>query len=114
MIPRTARSVGRLCSITWTTTHPFLGPVTNITSGTLVIPASGETSVSVFYRIHLTVTDSAGAQNSTYVDVLPQVATLTLASDPIGLQLTLVQSAALNRARRGHYGIRIWLRILVA
>jgi hypothetical protein len=95
-------------------THPFLGPVTNITSGTLVIPASGETSVSVFYRIHLTVTDSAGAQNSTYVDVLPEVATLTLASDPIGLQLTLVQSAALNRARHGHYGIRIWIRILVA
>jgi hypothetical protein len=70
-------------------THPFLGPITNATGGTFTIPTSGETSADVFYRIQLTVTDSAGAQSSTFVDILPNVVTLALASDPSGLQLTL-------------------------
>ena len=70
-------------------THPFLGPITNITSGTFTIPTSGETSANVFYRIHLTVTDSAGAQSSTFVDILPNVVTLTLLTEPIDLELTL-------------------------
>ena len=43
----------------------------------------------MFYRIHLTVTDSAGAQSSTFVDILPNVVTLTLLTEPIDLELTL-------------------------
>jgi len=35
------------------------------------------------------VTDSTGAQSSTFVDILPNVATLTLDTQPSGLQLTL-------------------------
>ncbi len=70
-------------------THPFLGPIPNVTSGTFTIPTSGETSATVFYRIHLTVTDSAGAQASTFVDILPNVVTLTLLTEPIDLELTL-------------------------
>jgi len=72
-----------------THTHPFLGPTTGTASGTFTIPTAGETSASVFYRIHLTVTDSAGAQSSTFVDILPNVVTLTLDTQPNGLQLTL-------------------------
>jgi glucose/arabinose dehydrogenase len=72
-----------------THTHPFLGPITNTMSGTFTVPTSGETSASVFYRIHLTVTDLAGAQFSTFVDIFPNVVALTLVSDPIGLELTL-------------------------
>jgi glucose/arabinose dehydrogenase len=72
-----------------THTHPFLGPITGTTGGSFTIPISGETSANVFYRIELTVTDSAGAQSTTYADILPNVVTLTLASDPSGLQLTL-------------------------
>jgi glucose/arabinose dehydrogenase len=70
-------------------THPFLGPITGSIGGTFTIPTSGETSADVFYRIQLTVTDSAGAQSSTYVDIVPNVVTLTLASNPSSLQLTL-------------------------
>ena len=69
--------------------HPFLGPITNATEGAFTIPTSGETSANVFYRIILTVTDSAGAQASAFVDILPNVVTLTLASEPAGLQLAL-------------------------
>jgi len=72
-----------------THTHPFLGPINNTTTGTFTIPTSGETSANVFYRIHLTVTDSAGAQRSTFVDVLPNVVTLSLFSVPNGLELSL-------------------------
>ena len=72
-----------------THTHPFLGPITDTASGTFNIPTAGETSANVFYRIHLTVTDSAGAQASTFVDILPNVVTLTLDTQPGGLQLTL-------------------------
>ena len=70
-------------------THPFLGPLAGITGGSFSIPTSGETSANVFYRIELTVTDSAGASSTTFVDIVPNVVTLTLASDPPGLELTL-------------------------
>jgi hypothetical protein len=72
-----------------THTHPFLGPINGVGSGTFTIPDAGETSANVFYRIHLTATDSAGAQSTTFVDLLPNVVTLTLRTDPIDLQLTL-------------------------
>lgn len=70
-------------------THPFLGPIAGTAGGTFTIPTSGETSANVFYRIELTATDSAGAATSTFVDILPNVVTVTLDSDPPGLELTL-------------------------
>lgn len=83
-------------ALTWTIvfhhdahTHPFLGPITGVSSGSFTIPDVGETSANVFYRIHLTATDSAGAQSSDFVDLLPNVVTLVLVTDPIDLQLTL-------------------------
>ena len=70
-------------------THPFLGPIANTASGNFTIPNSGETAVNVFYRIHLTVTDSGGAQSTAFVDVVPNVVTLTVGTEPAGLQITL-------------------------
>ena len=70
-------------------THPFVGPIDDVKSRSVVIPDRGETSTNVFYRVHLTVTDSAGAQATTFVDVRPKVVTLKLTSRPTGLQLTL-------------------------
>ena len=82
-------------SLTWTVvfhhdthTHPFLGPLSGA-GGSFVIPRTGETSANVFYRIHLEVMDSGGLTHSTQVDIRPRTATLTLASTPSGLQLTL-------------------------
>lgn len=69
--------------------HPFLQPTSGITSGSFVVPTTGETSANVFFRIHLAVSDSGGLQNSTFRDVRPRTATITLATNPSGLQLTL-------------------------
>jgi glucose/arabinose dehydrogenase len=69
--------------------HPFMQPTSAITSGSFVVPTTGETSANVFFRIHLTVSDSGGLQNSTFRDVRPRTATITLATNPSGLQLTL-------------------------
>ncbi len=70
-------------------THPFVLPVTGVTGGTFTIPTTGETAANVWYRVHLTVRDSPGLTHSVFVDVVPRVVTLTLATEPAGLQLTL-------------------------
>lgn len=72
-----------------THTHPFFGPVSGITSGSVAIPTRGETSSNIFYRIHLTVTDSGGKSTEVIRDLAPRTSHLTLASNPSGLQVTL-------------------------
>jgi glucose/arabinose dehydrogenase len=57
--------------------------------GAFSIPNEGETSINVWYRIHLTVTDSDGQLASTFRDVRPRVVRLTLDTSPGGLTLTL-------------------------
>lgn len=72
-----------------THTHPFIPPTSGATSGSFVVPNTGETATNVFYRIHLTVQDSSGFTHSTFRDVTPRVSSITLASSPSGLRLTL-------------------------
>jgi len=48
-----------------------------------------ETSANVFYRLILTVTDSAGAQSTVVRDILPRTSTLRLQSNPGGMRLRL-------------------------
>ena len=72
-----------------THTHPFLGPIDGVSSGSFVVPTSGETSADVWYRIHLRVTDSGGLSRIRYVDVSPRVSRLTLSTVPPGLRITL-------------------------
>jgi glucose/arabinose dehydrogenase len=72
-----------------THTHPFIAPVSGVTSGSFTIPTTGETSANVWYRIHLTVTDSGGLAHSAFRDILPRTVTLTLATNPTGLKVKL-------------------------
>ena len=72
-----------------THTHPFVPPTSGATSGSFVVPDTGETAINVFYRIHLSVRDSSGFTHSTFRDVLPRTSTITVSSNPSGLQLTL-------------------------
>ncbi|HET9317101.1 MAG TPA: PA14 domain-containing protein, partial [Vicinamibacteria bacterium] len=69
--------------------HPFVPDTTGSTSGSFTIPQTGETAANVFYRIHLTVRDGGGLTHSTFSDVVPRKANITLASSPAGLQVTL-------------------------
>jgi hypothetical protein len=69
--------------------HPFVPPVTGAKSGSFTIPTTGETSPNVFYRIHLRVRDSAGLTRTARRDIVPRKSTITLATNPTGLQLKL-------------------------
>jgi glucose/arabinose dehydrogenase len=70
-------------------THPQVLPVTGSKTGSFTIPTSGETSANVFYRLHLRVRDSGGLTRSVRRDIKPRKATVTLATNPAGLQLRL-------------------------
>lgn len=72
-----------------THTHPFYPATTGITSGSVVIPTTGETSANVWYRVYLTVRDSAGRTTTVQRDVFPRKVRLTLATSPPGLQVRL-------------------------
>ena len=69
--------------------HPFIPATTGATSGSFTIPAVGETSANVWYRIYLTVRDAGGLTHTTQRDILPRKVVLTLATNPAGLQLKL-------------------------
>ncbi|MDQ3544886.1 MAG: DNRLRE domain-containing protein, partial [Actinomycetota bacterium] len=69
--------------------HPFL-TFDDIDAGSFQLPNPlDEVSPNQFYRITLTVTDSAGARHSPFVDVTPVLSTVTLTTNVPGLKLTL-------------------------
>jgi len=72
-----------------THTHPGPTAQSGVTSGSFTIPNIGETSANVFYRLYLVVTDSQGGKDTAFTDILPRTSTITLNSNPQGLQLTL-------------------------
>ena len=69
--------------------HPFIAPFSGATNGSFIVPRTGETSANVWYRIVLTVTDSAGQSATAIRDVHPRTVSLTLNAQRNGLQLTL-------------------------
>lgn len=69
--------------------HPFLPDTPGAAGGSFTIPTIGETSSEVWYRIHLTVKDSAGLTSTTFVDVKPRTARMTFKTEPAGLQIAL-------------------------
>ena len=70
-------------------THPFIAPVTGIRSGTFTIPAADHTEHNVWYRIHLTVTDSSGGKHTVTRDVLPRKSQITVVTNPPGLSVAI-------------------------
>ncbi len=69
--------------------HPALQDTSGIKNGTWPVPNTGHIETTVWYRVHLTVRDSAGLTATTFVDVNPVIRQLTLATQPPGLQVTL-------------------------
>lgn len=70
-------------------THPGMAPTAGIAEGSFQIPTIGETSDNVWFRVHLTATDSEGLSQSVYRDVFPEKRELQLRTQPSGLQLRL-------------------------
>lgn len=50
----------------------LMGPTSGAKSGSFVMPALGETSANAWYRVQLTVRDSGGLTDTTFVDVVPR------------------------------------------
>jgi glucose/arabinose dehydrogenase len=69
--------------------HPFIPDSPGSTGGSFTIPRTGHTDYDVWYRIHLTVRDSGGLMHSTFRDLQPRLADITLTASFAGLQLTL-------------------------
>jgi len=69
--------------------HPFLQPATGSTGGSFTIPTTGHTASDVWYRVRLTVRDAGGLETTTYRDVMPRTAQVTLATSVPGLRLEL-------------------------
>ena len=72
-----------------THTHPFMQPTSGLKSGSFVIPTTGETASNVWYRIHLTVRDSAGLTHTAFRDVQPRTAQVTVTTSPPGLEVRI-------------------------
>jgi len=70
-------------------THPAMPETKGVKQGEFPIPSLGELSPAVWYRVHLSVTDSGGLAATTHVDVHPNTAVLTFSTEPAGLQILL-------------------------
>lgn len=70
-------------------THPHVPPTSGVTTGTFKIADRGETSSNVFYRVILTVRDSAGLTHTSSVDVLPLTSIVRIEANVPNAQLTL-------------------------
>ena len=69
--------------------HPFLPDTPGARAGRVRIPTAGETSANVWYRVHLTVTDSAGVSTTTFRDVHPRTSMVTVQTNVPGLTVHL-------------------------
>jgi glucose/arabinose dehydrogenase len=70
-------------------THPHVAPTSGVTSGSFRIADRGETSANVFYRLILTVRDSAGLTHTSSVDLLPLTSVVRIESNLTNARLTL-------------------------
>ncbi|MDB5102945.1 MAG: carbohydrate-binding protein [Fibrobacteres bacterium] len=69
--------------------HTSLPQTSGSISGSLATSVDDEKSDNVWYRVHLRVTDAQGLSDDDSVDVLPNKTTLTLATNPAGIGLSL-------------------------
>jgi glucose/arabinose dehydrogenase len=69
--------------------HPGPFIPNGVKTGTFNIPVTGEVSANVYYQLYLVVTDSDGAKDTSSVKIYPKTSTITLASQPSGLQILL-------------------------
>ncbi|RDC62457.1 PQQ-dependent sugar dehydrogenase [Adhaeribacter pallidiroseus] len=72
-------------------THTHDGPpiAAGVKSGSFTIPTSGEVSANVWYELSVTVKDSKGLTHTVSRDIHPYTSTITLATQPAGLKVTM-------------------------
>jgi outer membrane biosynthesis protein TonB len=70
-------------------THPHLPPASGMMSGSFTPSTVGEPSTNVWFRIHLSVVDSAGLVHEVTRDVLPRISRVTVTTNPAGLAVSV-------------------------
>ncbi|UII19636.1 carbohydrate-binding protein [Fulvivirga ligni] len=70
--------------------HPGASPQ-GVKSGNFIASSQGEKTPNIWYRFKLTVTDSDGLSATTFVDVHPNLITITATTVPEGLTIELNQ-----------------------
>jgi glucose/arabinose dehydrogenase len=72
-------------------THIHPGPALNdgVTSGSFTVNLSGHNETNIWYRIYVAVQDSQGGRDTSFVEIFPVTSTLTLQTQPTGLQVRL-------------------------
>ena len=93
-------------------THPFITDFRGTREGKFVPPTNDETASNVWYRIHLTVTDSAGTSTTVRQDVFPLLTDVSVETEPPGLEL-LIDGTPRN-APIGFRGVAGVARVLEA
>jgi len=68
--------------------HPYQGPIDGVDQGSFTI-STGAHDHDIWFRIHLTVTDSDGLIHQSARDIFPNLSTITLQTDPTGLMVKL-------------------------
>ncbi|MES2591109.1 MAG: PQQ-dependent sugar dehydrogenase [Bacteroidota bacterium] len=68
--------------------HPGPAIPMGVKTGSFTVPNTGEPSSVVFYRIRLKVTDANGLIDTQHVDILPITSTVSINTQPSGLQIT--------------------------
>ena len=69
--------------------HPAMDPTTGLQQGAYPIVRFGETDTNVFYRIHLSVTDSDGLTTEIDKDVNPAIVDMQFTSEPEGIDINI-------------------------
>ncbi len=69
--------------------HPGPDISSGVKTGSFIASFGAEAAANVFFRLILYVTDSQGSKDTAFVDIHPVTSTLSLASQPSGLQIQL-------------------------
>jgi len=86
-------------------THPALGPLAGVASGSFTVPTSGHTPEATYYEIQLTVTDSHGLETTVTRTLTPVLAPLVFDTVPSGIPIFLDgQAEATPRSYAGLVG----------
>ena len=69
--------------------HPFFPSTAGISGGQFTVPVNSETSPNVWFRIRLSVTDSAGLTTEVVRDIHPVTSTFTVEANLEGVKISV-------------------------
>ena len=69
--------------------HPGVGFQNGQPIGSFEVPVTGEIDTEVWYRIYVYAKDSRGLEQTSHVDIFPELTSFEVSSDPPGLEISV-------------------------